>query len=149
MPLRLCIDPGHGYSNAEPGRYDTGAVAGGVEEADLVLMWARTGEWVLGQPPFSISTWLTRTHDSPAPLSTRNEQAEMRGCTHLISLHCNSSTGTTASGTETFHRDASDRLLAEIVQRAALEALTLRNRGLKLEQNAAQGRLAILDFNGL
>jgi N-acetylmuramoyl-L-alanine amidase len=65
MPLRLCIDPGHGYSNAEPGRYDTGAVAGGVEEADLVLMWARTGEWVLGQPP------LASLPGSPAPTTAR------------------------------------------------------------------------------
>ncbi|MBA4293493.1 hypothetical protein C0431_11055 [bacterium] len=37
---RICLDAGHGMSNVVAGRFDPGAVAGGVREADVSLDWA-------------------------------------------------------------------------------------------------------------
>lgn len=154
MGLRLAIDPGHGYSNRTPGVYDPGAVAAGVAEADVALQWALTGKWVLGQ--MGLEVWLTRDDDrDPAPVGTRDDRALRAGCSHFISLHCNSSVNAGATGTETYYRDKADAGLALAVQRCALEAMwgdrkqpLLYDRGLKLEGQSQHPRLAVLDFPG-
>lgn len=145
MPLRLCLDPGHGCSNRRAGAYDPGAVAGGIAEADVVLQWALTLKWVAAQE-FRVSLWLTRDDDrDPDPVGTRDDRAEAARCTHFLSLHCNAGGG---SGVETYYRDASDREFARLVHRAALRATGLPDRRLRTEDQSQHARLAVLDFDG-
>lgn len=144
--MKLAIDPGHGMGNRREGVYDPGAVGGGVAEADVALQWALTGKWILEQK--GVDVWLTRDDDRDlTPVGTRDNRAREAGCTRFISIHCNSA-GPTATGTETFFRDAEDKKWATIVQKAALEALDLRDRGLKTEASSQHTRLAVLDFAG-
>jgi N-acetylmuramoyl-L-alanine amidase len=148
--MKLCIDPGHGNRNVSHG-YDPGAVGGGLTEADIVLDWALTGKWVLVRA--GIAVWLTRHDDSEAtPLMTRDERAEAAGCTHYLSLHCNSAVNVpwrpAATGTEAFYRDGVDKAWAGLVQSCAVNTLQLRDRGLKTEAQSPRGKLHVLDFQG-
>jgi N-acetylmuramoyl-L-alanine amidase len=146
MAFKLAVDAGHGGSNAQPGRYDPGAVGGGLQEADIALQWAMTGKHVLARA--GIAYWLTREDDAdPAPLWLRDERARANKCTHYLSLHCNAGPGH-ASGTEAFYRDANDAHWAEIVLGAVLPAVGLRNRGVKHESQSPRQRLSVLDFAG-
>jgi N-acetylmuramoyl-L-alanine amidase len=145
-PFKLAIDPGHGFGNVAPGRFDPGALGGGLREADVTLQWALTGKWVLEQR--NIPHWLTRDDDSDnAPLSARDERAKQAGCTHYLSLHCNSASSS-ASGIEAFYRDAGDQNFASLVLDPAIQAIQLPNRGLKAEGQTGVQRLAVLDFQG-
>ena len=142
--LRVCIDPGHGMSNRSPGKYDPGACAHGLSEADIVLQWALTCKWVLNNA--GIFVYLTRDDDRDnTPVGSRDDMAERQNCTHFISLHCNAGGGT---GCETYYRDDADKALATIVQNALLSATGLKSRGLKTEDQSQHSRLAVLDFNG-
>lgn len=144
--MKLCIDAGHGNSNRKNGVYDPGATYGKDTEADIALQWALTGKWVAAER--GIPVFLTRDDDSdPTPVSTRDNRAEQANCTHFLSLHCNAANGK-AHGTETFYRDTRDKALAHQVQQAALQALDLRDRGLKSEAASQHTQLAIFDFNG-
>lgn len=143
---KLCIDPGHGFSNRRQGVYDPGAEAAGFNEADIVLQWGLSGKWILGQ--LGIPIWLTREDDRTSdPVGTRDDRAEQAGCTHFLSLHLNDASPS-ASGTETYYRDAADRAWALKVHGAALHALGLKDRGLKLESSSQHTRLAVFDFDG-
>lgn len=144
--MRIAIDAGHGMGNRKQGVYDPGAVSAGVAEADITLLWALAGKHILTQR--GISVWLTRDDATDyTPVGTRDDRAEAAGCTHFLSLHCNAA-GPTARGTETFYRDAADRAWAAVAQKAALRALGLRDRGLKLESASQHSRLAVFDFDG-
>jgi N-acetylmuramoyl-L-alanine amidase len=44
MSLKIALDAGHGYENRQQGSYDSGAVGGGIQEADIALQWALTGK---------------------------------------------------------------------------------------------------------
>lgn len=144
--MKLCIDPGHGMANRKPGVYDSGAIGGGVAEADIALQVALTIKHVakLG----GIETFLTRTDDTtPCPVGHRESLAEKQGCTHFLSLHCNAGP-IIANGTETYYRDSRDELFADFVQDAALEAWGFKDRGIKHESKSQHSKLAIFDFNG-
>ena len=144
MPVRLCIDPGHGMSNRVQGKYDPGACAHGLAEADIALQWALTGKWVMNQA--GIFVYLTRDDDRDhTPVGSRDDMAERQNCSHFISIHCNAGGGT---GCETYYRDDADKVLAQLVQRSLLHATGLKDRGLKLEGESQHSRLAVLDFAG-
>lgn len=145
--MKLCLDPGHGRDNRGVGRgYDPGACAAGLCEADIVLQWGLTGKFVLTQ--LGIAVVMTRDDDLDiAPVGQRDEFAERKGASHFLSIHCNSASPS-ATGTETFYRDSADEAWAQKVQNAALHALGLRDRGLKLEGASQHSRLAVFDFDG-
>ena len=146
MSVKLCIDPGHGMGNIVSGRFDPGASGGGSTEADIVLQWALTGKWVADQ--LGISVFLTRDDDKDEdPVSRRDDLAKANGCTHFLSLHCNSASAV-ARGVETFYRDAADKVLAQKAQDSLLKAFGpgVPNRGLKLEGQSQHPRLAVLEF---
>lgn len=129
-------------SNRRAGKYDPGACAHGLSEADIALQWALTGKWILNQA--GIFVYLTRDDDrDEAPVGSRDEMAERQNCTHFISIHCNAGGGT---GCETYYRD--DKDFALMVQESVLHATGLRDRGIKLEGESQHPRLAILGFNG-
>lgn len=145
--MKVAIDAGHGMSNATAGKYDTGAIGGSLNEADIALQWALTGKWVLEQN--GIDVFLTRTSDSDAnPVASRDNQASEAGCTHFISVHCNSSSEPNARGVETFYRDEQDKKLAQLCQLSLMSAVgsATLNRGAKEESKTARGRLAVMAF---
>ena len=143
--MKIGIDPGHGLGNAKRGVYDPGAVAGGIAEADIALLWALTGKFVLTKQGYKV--WVSRDEGTPAPLSRRAERAKTAQCDLLISIHCNAASDATANGTEVIYRSIEGKALSEVVLAAALETIKLRNRGVKHEGQTPHKRLAILDFN--
>jgi N-acetylmuramoyl-L-alanine amidase len=150
MGLKIALDAGHGWENRQSNSYDSGAVGGGIHEADIALAWALTGKWVLENA--GIPVFLTRDSDTDsAPLGSRDELAKAAGCTHFLSLHCNAA-GATVRGTETIYRDQGDMKFAAMVQAAALDALGTRDRKIKQESSIIRDdrplRLSVLDFQG-
>ncbi len=144
--LKVCIDPGHGMSNRKTGVYDPGACSGPFSEADIVLQWGLTLKFVFEEA--GIPVYMTRKNDKDSnPVGTRDDRAEAQDCTHFISLHCNAGESR-ATGTETYYRDASDKNFASVIQKATLETLGLKDRGLKTEHDSQHSRLAIFDFDG-
>jgi N-acetylmuramoyl-L-alanine amidase len=147
MAIKICIDAGHGMANKAPGKYDPGAVWGRYSEADITLLWALSGRWLLNQ--MGVPVFLTRDDDRDVtPVGTRDEMALQAGCNLFLSIHCNSAGDQSASGTETFVRNKKDLPLANLVQTAALNTLRLPNRGIQNESKTAVGRLAVMDFSG-
>lgn len=143
MSIKLAIDPGHGMGNVSS-KYDPGATAGGLEEADIALAWGLTLKWVAEQS--GLPVFMTRDDDTDVtPVGQRDDRANAAGCTHFLSLHCNAA-GPTATGVETFYRD--DKTWAASVQQAILGATGLRDRGLKTEGASQHARLAVLNFKG-
>lgn len=146
MKVKLCIDPGHGMGNRKSGVYDPGAQAGGVSEADIALQWALTLKWACQRA--GVDFWLTRDDDRDEDfVGTRDDRAEDHGCTHFVSLHCNSA-GPLATGVETYYRDVADYRFAQWVHRAALNSMKSKDRGLKSEGQSQHPRLAVFDFDG-
>lgn len=142
--IKLCIDPGHGMSNRRDGRYDPGAVSGGLQEADVALMWALTGKWVLQRE--GIEVFLTRDDDrDEAPVGLRDDRAGQAGCTHFISLHCNAGGG---RGAETYFRDEADEAFALAVHRVLMRTAMTHSRGVKHESLSQHGKLAVFGFHG-
>lgn len=128
--MKLCIDPGHGLSNREPGVFDTGAVRGALREVDMVMVWAR--ELRAHCKVLGVETWMTRESVAdPAPLRTRKSRAMAAGCTHFLSLHVNDSAAARANGVETFWREEESRAFAGAVHEIAARCLRLSDRGLK------------------
>gem|GEM_PF-4148245 len=128
--------------NIVSGRFDPGASGGGLTEADIVLQWALTGKWVADQ--LGIAVFLTRDDDRDEdPVAKRDDLAKANGCTHFLSLHCNSASAV-ARGVETFYRDAADKVLAQKAQDSLLKVFgpDVPNRGLKLEGQSQHSRLA-------
>lgn len=144
--MKICLDAGHGMSNIRSGVEDCGASYAGLHEADINLLWVLTAKWVLSRE--GISVWLTRDDDSdPDPVATRDDRAERAGCTHFLSFHVNAGPAA-ASGVEVFYRSAGDKVWASRVQKAALDATGLKDRGLRTEGQSQHSRLAVFDFSG-
>lgn len=138
--MRICIDPGHGQSNANPGAFDPGAVYGGCREADIAL------EYGLALRDAMIDRrWtpiMTRASNiANCPLTGRVLRATNAACDVMISLHCNAADSETANGTETLYNTAQG--FASKMQEATTLALGLHDRGLKQRPN-----LAVLKFPG-
>lgn len=146
MAKKLCIDPGHGLGNKAANVFDPGAISEGVSEADVVLVYALAIKFVAQQR--GIHVFLTRDEASDiAPVGQRDNMATAAGCDLFISLHLNAGP-TSASGTETYYRDAADKKLADAVQAAVVSALQFKDRKVKLESSSQHTRLAVLDFPG-
>lgn len=144
--MSICLDPGHGYSSRRPGVYDSGAVAAGIAEADVVLQWALTAKWLLSQA--GIPVVMTRDDDRDStPVGQRDEIAERLGADLFLSLHCNAANGR-ASGVEVFYRDQKDKKFAEATLAALVKATGLKSRGVKAENQSQHNRLAIFEFDG-
>jgi len=107
-PPLICIDPGHGGT-------DPGAIAGGYREADIALDHALAVAAALER--VGCAVLLTRETDRTLDLSARARAANEHGAEIFISMHCNASVNTAASGAWILYRKQSDRakLLAEAV----------------------------------
>jgi N-acetylmuramoyl-L-alanine amidase len=112
----VVIDPGHG------GR-DTGAVGGGLTEADVVLDLAQRLEGRLAAS--GVTAVLTRGHDQSPSTEERVRLADEVGADVLISLHCDSGGNGGGQGVACFYwgdarigtRSPIGAHLADLVQR--------------------------------
>lgn len=107
-PLVVLLDPGHG------GR-DSGARAGGLKEADVMLNFALELETLL-QDTTDFSVHLTRRTDRFVSLEDRIETAARVGADVLVSLHADALLGQQAQGAAVYTlsadaRDAADEWL--------------------------------------
>lgn len=95
---RVCIDPGHGGRNIDPGAVNRHT---GLQEADVVLNVSRlVGKYLLA---VGYEVKLTRTDWEQAEtddLSYRTALANDWGADIFISLHCNSAANQNAAGYE-------------------------------------------------
>lgn len=128
MPKKVCLDSGHGFQNSGSG-YDPGAISAGFQEADIVLNFALELEATLLAR--DIPVFMTRIDNTtPTPVVKRASRARNAGCTHLISLHCNSATSHHANGIEVLYReDRKDRPLATKLVNSLAAITGMKNRG--------------------
>lgn len=109
-PLRVVLDPGHGG-------VDPGAERDGVNEADLMLIFAREAKEVLLRDGFEVV--LTRNDDSFVPLETRISIARAAKADVFLSLHADALSEGQASGATiyTLSDTASDKASAQLAER--------------------------------
>jgi N-acetylmuramoyl-L-alanine amidase len=107
----IVIDPGHGGS-------ETGAIsAGGTAEKELTLLLAQALKRRL-EERLGVRVVLTRDEDASLPLTTRTALANQFKADLFVSIHLNSSPGSSARGAETYFLSdqASDASAASAAQ---------------------------------
>ena len=123
--MKIYIDPGHGGN-------DPGAIGPtGLKEKDVNLDIAVNVGKILSQ--HGIDAILTRRGDSKVELADRVKMANDNNADCFISIHINSASNSTATGTETFAFPNSvlGTKLAEAVQKALVNEINLADRGVK------------------
>lgn len=142
--MTVIIDAGHGLGNRRSGTFDPGAVAAGIRESDVALDWANELRTILLDAGHKVIR--TRIDNSdPASIGSRAVTAKRFGGEIMLSIHCNAATGA-ASGTETFYRGEANKLTAQRINTAVVEALGTKDRGVKLESASQHARLAVMAF---
>ena len=123
--MKIYIDPGHG--GKDPGAIGTT----GLEEKSVNLDIAVNVGKILSQ--HGIDAILTRRGDSKVELADRVKMANDNNADCFISIHINSASNSTATGTETFAFPNSvlGTKLAEAVQKALVNEINLADRGVK------------------
>lgn len=142
--MKIIIDPGHGMSNRRAGRYDPGAVSGGVTEAEIAMEWANELRGILRKRGHTVVRTRIDEKD-PAPVGQRASIAKRYEGDVMVSLHCNAHNGN-AHGTETFYRGEDHKSFAARLNLAVVNALGTGSRGVKLESESQHARLAIMAF---
>lgn len=142
--MTIILDPGHGLSNRKDGVFDPGAVSNGVREADIVMDWANEIRAFLRCAGYNVIRTRINNAD-PAPVGERAAIAKEFGGDIMLSIHCNAANGN-ANGTETFYRGESNRKKAEVINKAVVDALGTKDRGVKLESASQHKRLAVMAF---
>ncbi|KMY51919.1 N-acetylmuramoyl-L-alanine amidase [Peribacillus loiseleuriae] len=125
----IAIDPGHGGS-------DPGAMANGLKEKEINLDVSLRIKKYLEDA--GIKVVMTRTNDTFISLDGRVDYAVKNGADTFVSIHTNSATASSASGTETYYsaaalnpRAESSKQLATFIQKRLLEAWGTTDRGVK------------------
>jgi len=97
--MKICVDPGHGMSNATLGVFDPGAVhnASATREADVVLAYGLELRSILQAR--GIEVFMTRENaTSPTPVGKRASRAKAANCDSFVSIHLNSFSSSSANG---------------------------------------------------
>jgi N-acetylmuramoyl-L-alanine amidase len=120
------LDPGHS------GRFEPGACAGGVTEAELTYLIARFAKHELKQRGHEAILTRSREIDNDE-LAFRAETANQWNADLFISIHCNSAVDPAAEGTETYYFPGSvrGRELARRLQLCLTDAMLTEDRGIK------------------
>ena len=132
-------------SNRKKGVYDSGAVAGGVTEAEIAMDWVNELRTILRARKHTVVRTRVDAKD-PAPVSRRDDIATSYSGDLMLSIHCNSS-GVNASGTEVFYRGADDLAMATKLAAAVSSSLGLKNRGARTEAESQHPSLAVMEFD--
>jgi N-acetylmuramoyl-L-alanine amidase len=127
----IVIDAGHGG-------HDTGAIAGGKREKDLVLQISKRLEKQLKKHGYSVA--MTRKKDRFLKLPQRTKIADKKNAAVFISIHANSvpkQKRNKIQGVETFFlqktRDARSQRIAERENKAVLKGTTKLSRSVILD----------------
>lgn len=144
--MKVCIDPGHGMSNRQPGIYDPGAthIENGFkfQEAAIALRYGLALKDVFRAK--QVEVFMTRDDDTDhAPVGSRASMAKAEGSDVFISLHLNDFDDDAANGLEVIYRDSQDKTLAQKLQDALINASKMRDRKIKQRTD-----LSVLKFNG-
>lgn len=131
----LLINPGHGG-------WEPGAVSGEIEEKDITLNVSLQLRDLLKDKHKVSMTREGDTYMSPSKILTMIRKTSPE-C--FISIHCNSSTNSSACGIETIYRDDYDFPLASAIHRCLIANTELRDRGIKNDINVLKRRLKVLD----
>lgn len=130
--------------NRSQGVFDPGACAGGHQEADIALAWAKQLSAALIARGHDV-VMTRRDSKQPTPLRHRASIAKASDCDLMISLHCNAADGS-ANGTEVFYRGIQNRNTAQDLAITVSESIGTRLRGSKTESESARGTLAVMAF---
>ncbi|MDN5331758.1 MAG: N-acetylmuramoyl-L-alanine amidase [Tepidanaerobacteraceae bacterium] len=123
----IVIDPGHGGS-------DPGAVYSGIYEKDLNLDIAIRLKKLLEESGARVL--MTRESDIYVSLYTRADIANQVGAHLFVSIHNNSSTNISTSGTMTLYYPTPEKkAFAQILQKAVVETLGLPDLGISERPN--------------
>jgi N-acetylmuramoyl-L-alanine amidase len=142
--MTIILDPGHGLSNRKDGVFDPGAASNGVREADVVMDWVNEIRAFLRCAGYKVIRTRINNAD-PAPVGERAAIAKKFGGDIMLSIHCNAANGN-ANGTETFYRGETNRKKAEVINKAVVDTLGTKDRGVKLESASQHKRLAVMTF---
>jgi N-acetylmuramoyl-L-alanine amidase len=144
MKKIILLDPGHGMSNRRRNVYDSGATAGGAEEATVCMDWVNVLRAILIARGCRVIRTRKDAKD-PAPVTARAGIARQYAGEIMLCIHCNDADGT-ATGTEVFYRGASNKAQASAIGQAVATTLGLRFRGAKTEKESQHPNLAVMAF---
>lgn len=117
---KVCIDPGHGGT-------DSGAVSGSIYEKKLNLAMAlEMRDYLKGinSPYPTFDVIMTRTSDVSVSLTNRHNLANNNNVDVFISIHCNSSTNSSARGATALYPNNHDVSLSRNLGNTMIEGLT-------------------------
>ncbi|WP_449354701.1 N-acetylmuramoyl-L-alanine amidase family protein [Virgibacillus natechei] len=124
--FKVVIDPGHGGK-------DNGATgASGQYEKSFTLSLSKKVEKLLDQES-EMEVFMTRTDDSFISQESRYrpKYANKLNADVFVSIHGNTFSNPSVSGTETFYYNNNSRQFAQILQKHVVESTGFRDRGLK------------------
>ncbi|WP_127588056.1 N-acetylmuramoyl-L-alanine amidase family protein [Paenibacillus koleovorans] len=134
--IKVLIDAGHGGK-------DPGAVGNdGKMEKDYTLSMAKKVYELLKKDP-QYEPKLTRQDDVFVELEERAEIANEWNAAVFISIHGNTYSDPSVSGTETYYRYDNSKALAESIHKHVVETLKFRNRAVR------EGHLRVLTFSSV
>jgi N-acetylmuramoyl-L-alanine amidase len=144
--MKVFLDAGHGGT-------DPGAVAktevSTLNEKDLTLGTVLRMKVLIEEKHPTWELLLSRDSDiyiSPGARARRIIDAEPDAA---ISVHCNSSANAKATGHEVIYREDDDLVLADAINKALNEGVTLRDRGVKHDLTDLGRKLALLNTPGI
>ena len=117
----IVIDPGHGG-------IDYGAIRSGINEKDITTDVSLRVAKILRSSGFKV--YLTRDEDKTVSLQERVDFAEENNPDIFVSIHVNSSEGTTATGIETHYYHDYSIGLAKVIHAAMVKHVDSKDRGL-------------------
>ncbi|KAB2336752.1 SH3 domain-containing protein [Cytobacillus depressus] len=124
----IAIDAGHGGK-------DPGAMGNGLQEKEITLSIALKVQKILEQK--GVQVVMTRKDDTYLTLDERVNVATRANADTFVSIHVNSNTSSSPSGTETYFSTAAvsraeqSKQLATFIQNRLYQALGTANRGVK------------------
>lgn len=124
---KIVIDAGHG--GVDPGAE---GVSGNYEKAVTLFIAAKVADILSQDPAFEVA--MTREDDFFIPLEDRPAIANQMGADAFISIHGNTYTDSSVSGTETYYYKEDSIALSESVHRRLVDTLGFRDRGVKREE---------------
>ncbi len=118
---KVVLDAGHGGT-------DVGATAGGIYEKDITLDVTKRVRDILLKQGYQVQ--MTRSDDKYVSLQERCDISEEYNPDIFVSIHVNSSVGTSANGVETHYYHQESMELAQKVQSHLASSINSPNRGL-------------------
>ena len=117
----IVIDPGHGG-------IDYGAIRSGINEKDITTDVSNRVAQILKADGYKV--YMTRDEDKTVSLQDRVTFAAEKNPDIFVSIHVNSSEGTTATGIETHYYHDYSIGLAKVVHSAMINNVKTKDRGL-------------------